>query len=137
MYRIEKSFSIPVGHRLSKHEKKCKNIHGHNLSILVGLKSKTLDDNDMVMDFSILTDIVEGILELWDHAIILNETDEELIEFLDKKGMKNIKLPFDPTAEKLSEIVFDYIDEKLPAGVEMDYVTIFENDKAKATYTED
>ena len=51
MYKIEKRFTLPIGHRLSKHKGRCFSIHGHNFDVLVGIKSPTLNDNDMILDY--------------------------------------------------------------------------------------
>jgi 6-pyruvoyltetrahydropterin/6-carboxytetrahydropterin synthase len=84
MYKIEKRFTVPIGHRLSKHPGLCSSIHGHNLTILVGVKSPTLNTNDMVIDFSNLKDIVNEVIKVWDHCLLLNECDENIEVFCRK-----------------------------------------------------
>lgn len=137
MYKIEKKFSLPIGHRLSKHNGRCFSIHGHNILILVGIKATTLDKNDMVMDFSDLKKHVGKLLNDLDHCLLLNETDKELGDQLEKMGMRVITFKHDPTAEKLAEILYYALDNILPKiypNVIMDYVTVYENENSKATY---
>jgi 6-pyruvoyltetrahydropterin/6-carboxytetrahydropterin synthase len=137
MYKIEKRFTLPIGHRLSKHAGRCSSIHGHNLTVLIGVKSKNLNDNDMVIDFTNLKEITTSILDKWDHTLLLNGTaDEDILSMCVSKEMRFKMFPFDPTAEKLSEILFNEIGDKLPNYILMDYVTIFENENSKATYTD-
>lgn len=139
MYRIEKRFTVPIGHRLSKNKERCFSIHGHNFIILVGIKAKKLNENDMVLDFSLLKEIVNDYLDDLDHCLILNKTDEKLALQLEKLEMRVMILDHDPTAEKLSENIFDWVKNKLKMfpHIKMDYVTVYENENSKATYSKD
>jgi len=142
MYKIEKKFSFPMAHRLSKNSEKCSNIHGHGFVVMVGVKSKTLTDADMVIDFGNLKKLVQPLLEQYDHSIMLNECDlEKFGKPLVDLGMKvNIMLDGDPTAENLSKDIYDMVKKDLDSDfpwVKMDYVTVYENENSKATYTEE
>ena len=136
MYKVEKRFTLPIGHRLSLHLGNCSSIHGHNFSVLVGVKSEKLNNNYMVIDFSELKKIVKNILDEWDHTLLINTTDTEILNLCECKKMRIISFPFDPTAEKLSEVLYDVIGKRLPSDVYIDYVTLFENENSKATYME-
>jgi len=138
MYRVEKRFTLPMGHRLSKHKGRCYSIHGHNFTILVGVKAEKLNDDDMVIDFSNLKTIVNGFLDGLDHCLILNQSDIKLGEQLSNMGMRVITVDHDPTAEKFAEEIFNYIGiavKKMYPEIDMDYVTVFENENSKATYS--
>lgn len=142
MYKVEKKFSFPMGHRLSKHEGCCSNIHGHNFIVMVGVKSKDLDYNDMVIDFSKLKDLVQPIMDFYDHSTTLNECDlEKFGKPLVDLGMRvNILTDGDPTAEHLAKEIYDLIKKELNeyySWVTLDYVTVFENENSKATYCEE
>lgn len=141
MYYIEKRFTIPVGHRLSKHKGLCKNIHGHNLTVMVGVKSKELNEDDMVIDFANLKAVVAGFLETLDHVLLINKDDTELCKNIESvfPEMRIIAIEGDPTAENLSRQFYNHIKKGLKAmhpDVEMDYVTIYENENSKVTYKE-
>ena len=88
MYNVTRTFRIPVGHRLSCHQGLCKNIHGHNLKLQVSLKSESLNDNYMVIDFADLKEMVNKIIKKWDHCLILNESDVEYVENMSERKMK-------------------------------------------------
>lgn len=140
MYRIEKRFTLPIGHRLSKHKGRCFSFHGHNFTILVGVKSNRLDDNDMVIDFSNLNSIVNSYLDGLDHCTLLNITDKEIGNQLKELGSRILFMGHDPTAEILSERIYKSVKAMLePAypNIMMDYVTVYENENSKATYSED
>lgn len=85
MYKVKKRLEISAAHKLSlDYESKCTNLHGHNWIVDVYLKSETLDNNGMVMDF---THIKRKILDKFDHKIINDVVD------------------FNPTAENLAEYI--------------------------------
>ena len=142
MYRIEKRFTFPMGHRLSKHCGRCYSPHGHNFTVLVGIKSETLDENDMVMDFSTLKEIVSKILDNFDHCLLLNKSDFDFGEKVKELGgnTRVLYCDYDPTAERLAEFLYSEILKSLPYShshtVYIDYVTVFENENSKATYSQ-
>ncbi len=137
MYRLEKRFTLPIGHRLSKHAGRCSSIHGHNFTVMVGVKSNELNENDMVIDFSDLKKIVKIIIDVWDHTLLINKEDEDILNVCQDKNMRVIDFAFDPTAERLSSILYETINYRLPDPVEMDYVTVYENENSKCTYSVD
>lgn len=139
MYRIEKRFTLAGGHRLSKHAGRCYSFHGHNYIILVGIKSSELNSNDMVMDFSELKDIVNKIIDPMDHCMVVNECDMESMKPFEDKNMRIMSFGnFDPTAEKISEIIFKELRKTLSDKpyIDVDYVTVYENENSKATYSD-
>jgi len=138
MFYIERRFTLPIGHRLSKHRGRCYSIHGHNFTVLVGVKSLTLNENDMVIDFSDLKRIVVDFLDNFDHCLLLNKNkDQELLDLLQAMNMRTTGVDFDPTAERLSREIYmsteDSLERMFPT-VTLDYVTVFENENSKATF---
>ena len=140
MYRVERRFTLPIGHRLSLHSGRCSSIHGHNFTVLVGVMSETLNENYMVIDFHDLKAVVNGLLDQLDHCLMINETDFEIGNQLRKMGMRVMNVDYDPTAEKLSEDLFKQLKpviESMYKGVLLEYVTVYENENSKATYREE
>lgn len=142
MYRIEKRFTVPIGHRLSKHQGRCFSIHGHNFTILVGLKSPILDENDMIIDFSDLKSIINNVLDYYDHKLLVNMTDKKwltpLVEEMGFRASIFNNEGHDPTAERLSEQLFNNIQAALePLEIGIEYVTVYENENSKATYSKE
>ena len=127
MYEIEKRFTLPIGHRLSKHLGRCSSIHGHNFTVMVGVKSEILNDNYMVIDFSDLKKIIKEVLDRWDHTLLINKDDKDILELCQSKNMRVITLDYDPTAEKLSETIYLAIDALLPSPLYLNYITVYEN----------
>jgi 6-pyruvoyltetrahydropterin/6-carboxytetrahydropterin synthase len=136
MFEISKKFSIPVGHRLSQHKGKCKNIHGHNIDVIVTVWSDRVNDNGMVMDFANLKLAINSIvLNQLDHSLLLNKTDQVLFSALKDTGIENILLfDFEPTAENLCKFIYDLIQDELPMHVYLRSVEIFENESSSAKY---
>lgn len=143
MYKVRKLFRVPVGHRLSKHKSLCKYFHGHNLKIEVGIKSETLNENDMVIDFGDLKPIVEKlIIRKLDHGMVMNINDPQLESIRGTGCTKLTVLSCDPTAESLCKYIFESIDGyiegyfKSENKIKMDFVRIWENDNSMAEYIE-
>jgi len=143
MYRLEKRFTFPMGHRLCKHDGACFNFHGHNYVVLVGLKATSLNENGMIIDFSHLKAELGLIFDVLDHAFMINDIDEKTIEYMNKLKLKVIPVPYEPTAEKMSEEIFRRIENRITdlrlrsknESLTLDYVTVFENENSKATFS--
>jgi len=139
MYRLSKEFTFAMGHRLSCHKGACKNFHGHNYKVEVGVKSKKLNDEGMIIDFGNLKGIVNTFLDMMDHALMINDTDHEIAEKMEEllPFIKIIETPFEPTAENMAREIYENVGEKLKEGwdVDIDYVTVYETDTSKATYS--
>ncbi len=141
MWTISRTFSVPFGHRLSKHSGLCKNIHGHNFKIKIGVSRSKLNNNGMVMDFSDLKTLMNSYLSSYfDHALILNSQSNEDLKIAE--GLKEFKVRFfdgEPTAEAVSSFIYKtlrldlfQIDKEL----KVEYVTVWENDESEATFSE-
>lgn len=68
MYYIKKTIEISGAHRLElDYESKCTSLHGHNWTITVYCKSKELDRNGMIIDFSEIKRLISDTL---DHKVL-------------------------------------------------------------------
>ena len=92
MYIVKKRIEVAGAHRLElDYESKCQNLHGHNWIIEIAMRSKELDSNGMVMDF---THIKKEIKDALDHKYIndvvgVNPTAENIAKWIcDKLGSK-------------------------------------------------
>ena len=137
MYYLTKIFEIPMAHRLSKLEKdrRCFLTHGHNLEIEVTIKSNYLDNNDMVMDFSDLKNLIIEVVDSWDHGLFLNKCDENKYE----NCVKHI-FDQDPTSEVLCKFLYQKLTEKLTSrykNIFVHSIGMWETKDSKCTYTEE
>lgn len=66
---VTKCFSFESAHYIPKYEGACSNIHGHSYKLQVTVSGEVT--NGMVIDFSVLRDIVEEhIVKVYDHTLL-------------------------------------------------------------------
>ncbi len=134
MYSITKEINFCYGHRLMQHTGKCRHLHGHSARAEITLRSKTLDQQAMVMDFSRLNAIVaEYIDNQLDHNLLLHKNDP-LCEILSQQGERFLALSQHPTAEYLAQMIYQYTKEQ---GLPVYKVLLWETASANACYMED
>ncbi len=132
--KIAKEFKWEMGHRLPFHDGKCINLHGHSYKLLVEF-SGDIDKNGMVLDYYDVKKIVGPIVEDLDHSFMVNQTDNELIEVLDKLNSKKVVVPFESTAENICLFFLEKIkNADLPQNINRIMVKVFETE---STYAEE
>ena len=110
MYTVIKRIEISAAHRLSlSYPSKCENLHGHNWIVTVYCRSKELNADGMVLDFSRIKEVVKGKL---DHRN-LNEVFD-----------------FNPTAENIARWICDQFPECFKVEVQESEgnIAIYEKD---------
>ncbi len=119
MYYLQVEEEFASAHQLRGYKGRCENLHGHNWRVLLKVKGPKLDALGMLVDFGDLKRILREILSGLDH-IFLNELP-----------------PFDrvnPTSENLAAFLFETLGARLPDGVSMHEVTVWESARSAATY---
>lgn len=112
---VERFVDIDAGHRVARHESKCRNLHGHRYRLTVRVAGPIKDDNSpehgMVIDFARVKDALMVIHDQWDHRFLVGD-DDELKDFL--AGVPGLLvLPCQPTAENLADLAFLHLQEML------------------------
>lgn len=138
MIRITKIFTFETAHVLYNYDGKCKNMHGHSYKLFVTVKGTPINDinnvkNGMVVDFGDIKKIVkEEIVDVWDHAVLLNALTphKELGEDLAKKGHKVIECNYQPTCENMLYEIAEKIKNKLPSHVQLAYLKLHETENS-------
>lgn len=110
MITITKRLEFDYGHRLLKHEGKCRNVHGHRGVALIEVTAPKLDDVGRVIDFSVIKEKVGGWIEKHlDHAFIAQVGDLLAGDIANGEygdGSKVYFMPDPPTAESLARLLF-------------------------------
>lgn len=105
MIAIVKRLEIDAGHRLLRHEGKCRNVHGHRYAFEIEAVGPELDEVGRVIDFSVIKEVVGGWLDRnLDHGFIVQEGDP-LVSILAVLESKVYVMASPPTAENLAEHV--------------------------------
>jgi len=123
MFKLKVQDYFSSAHYLKDYKGACEKIHGHNWKVELIVEGSELNSLDILIDFAILKKILKEVLFELDHKL-LNEIPY----------FENIN----PSSERLAEYIFKKVKEKLSSypNVKVKEVTIFETEKAGATYYE-
>ena len=134
---IKKVLKFCASHRLIGHEGKCKNIHGHNYVVEVYVSNDVLDSVGRVVDFAVIKASFGKWLDgNFDHAMIINSQDTDLINFCTTQSSKYYLMPGNATAENMAELFFKQIVSIPQKGVVVEKVVVWETDTGAAEYAE-
>lgn len=129
-HMIYREFEFDAAHRLTFHEGKCRNLHGHRWRLQVWISGNLR--NNMVMDYGDLKILVKAnIIDLLDHSLLKYDKDPILNELFSvsniaKYEFKVNTFPFETTAENLAEWMYNKIELALPDGVKMHAIKLWE-----------
>ena len=142
--RLTKTFSLDFAHALDKYEGSCRNIHGHtyHLSVTIIGAPEEKDHSPvkgMVTDFGNLKAIVkQAVIEPHDHALVLYEYSDFVFWAKKLPGQKLVLKPYNPTCEMLTADFASLIESRLPRGIALHHVKLYETDTSFAEwYAED
>ena len=119
---------IDAGHRVTRHESKCRHVHGHRYTLDISVSAPALDDAGRVVDFGTLKEIVGGwLLEKLDHGYIMAPWDE-VGSILDGQGFKVYRMPegMEPTAENIAHHVLEIAQGLLGSPFQVERVRCWE-----------
>ena len=110
MITITRRLEFDAGHRITRHESKCRHPHGHRYSLEVTCEAPQLDACGRVIDFGKIKELVGGwIDENLDHAFLVYEQDDVMLSMLKTgdNGMpfRHFTLAAEPTAENVAQLV--------------------------------
>ncbi len=123
MFRITVADRFAAAHQLRGYKGQCERLHGHNWQVEVTVEGEELSGNGILLDFSLLKKALSGVLKGLDHSFL-----NELSYFQERN----------PTSEHLAYLIFCEMRQALRAypGVRVREVTVWESDRARATYLE-
>lgn len=108
MREATRRLEFDAGHRVTRHESKCRNAHGHRYVVEVTVGSPTLDEAGRVVDFGVVKDVVGAWIDgHLDHGYIAAVGDE-VGAFIESQGQRVFWMPTDlgePTAENIATLI--------------------------------
>ena len=120
MYEATITRSFSAAHVLKDIGGKCEGLHGHNFDVEVSLAAVDLNKEGLLIDFRILKEWTDEILDCLDHKHL-----NDLPYFKDKN----------PSAENLARFIYDRISDKVKLkNIDVSRVTVWESEKARASY---
>ncbi len=141
--RITREFSFEGAHALRGYDGKCSHIHGHSYRMAVTVIGEPVAEENspkkgMVIDFTDLKRIVnENITDRFDHALVMSR-DSSLADQIEKVYGNVITVDFQPTSEMLVSYFAKIISERLPEGVKLFCIKLWETrNSCAAWYSED
>jgi 6-pyruvoyltetrahydropterin/6-carboxytetrahydropterin synthase len=121
MYELKTITQFGAAHQLKHTGGKCENLHGHNWKVETSVEGKVLDDNGLLVDFKVIKEAVDKIVEGLDHTF-LND-----LEYFKKRN---------PSSENIARYIYDSLAKTLNTDrVKVSKVTVWESDSACAIYT--
>jgi 6-pyruvoyltetrahydropterin/6-carboxytetrahydropterin synthase len=139
--RVHKEFTFHAAHRLLGHRGLCGWLHGHTYRLGVVVEGDRLDALGMLIDFDDLAALVHAaVLDRWDHAALLHR-DDPLVPAVAsvQSGAPDrlVLLAENPSAEVLAREAYAAIAKRLPEGVRLATVTVWETATSSSEYRGD
>jgi 6-pyruvoyltetrahydropterin/6-carboxytetrahydropterin synthase len=119
MYRLKVFDHFSSAHFLNGYQGKCEALHGHNWKVEAEVEGKVLDKIGMLIDFTILRELLKKIVRGLDHCL-LNELD------VFKKS--------NPSAEIIAQFICGELQKLLPEGVIVSSIAVWESEGSQAVY---
>lgn len=123
MYKLKIKDYFSSAHYLRDYQGACENLHGHNWTVELIVEGEELNEIDILIDFKDLKKILKEVLDELDHRLI---NDHPYFK------AKN------PSSENLARFIFEKVKEKIKSfsKIKVKEVTVYETEKASATYFE-
>ena len=123
MFQLTVVDSFASAHQLKEYEGQCERLHGHNWRVEVTVEGTKLNEQGLLIDFKTIKEALGKILKELDHTF-LNEHPH---------FKKN-----NPTSENLALFIYKEVKKTLKSQptVRVKEVTVWESEKAKASYME-
>lgn len=121
MFELKIITQFGAAHQLRNYNGKCENLHGHNWKIEVYVKGEELDKDGMLVDFKIIKDRTEEIIERFDHKFL---NDLECFSEIN------------PSSENIAKYIYEELEKGISNNkIKVSRITAWESDTACATYS--
>ena len=123
MFDIEIRRTFSAAHQLKGYDGDCRNLHGHNYSVVVHVTADKLNPIGIALDFKLLKAALDDVIGAYDHHNL-----SELPEFQ----------AVNPTSEILAMTIYRKMSAKLDdGGIKVASVRIGESENSAVTYSEE
>jgi 6-pyruvoyltetrahydropterin/6-carboxytetrahydropterin synthase len=131
MYSVTKRIDFCYGHRLLDYDGICKHPHGHNAVAEIEIRTRQLDQRNMVCDFGDISRIVKTWIDKeLDHKMVLRR-DDPLVKLLQQLGEPMYLLDSNPTVERIARLIYEYASQQ---GLSVVRVKVWETPTSFAEY---
>jgi 6-pyruvoyltetrahydropterin/6-carboxytetrahydropterin synthase len=139
--RVCKQFTFDAAHMLSSHPGQCANLHGHTYKVEVIVTSECIDvkyTNGILVDFADVSKIIKEVIGPFDHAFIYNSRadsdslEANLVRLLAAADKRTATTGGPPTAENMALYFKHQINPRLPKGIVVGSVKVWETPTAYA-----
>lgn len=140
MTTITRRFEWDMGHRVTNHASKCRNLHGHRYVALFTMLAPLVNepsasDYGMVIDFGDVKSLLGEMIEQLDHGFMVWDKDP-FWGWLLGTETKVISVPFVPTAENIAQMLLEQSSLILKEKrITVTSVEVWETPNCKATAT--
>lgn len=124
MFEVNVKSTFSSGHALRGYHGKCENQHGHNYKVRVTLVGEELDECGMLVDFKIISTMMNTVIEQLDHQ-----------NLNDLPAFRTVN----PSSENLASYIYRGIQSLLKESnvrAALRKVTIWETDRNSVKYSE-
>lgn len=142
--RVTREFSFEMSHVLLNYDGPCRNIHGHSYRLFVTLSGTPINDpdnpkNGMVIDFTELKNIVlASIVNQFDHSVVISrDFDREKHGMTEKLFGNTVIVDYQPTCENLVADFAERLTGKMPSGIKLHSLKLYETAKSYAEWFAD
>jgi 6-pyruvoyltetrahydropterin/6-carboxytetrahydropterin synthase len=142
--RVTKEFGFEMAHVLWNYDGPCRNVHGHSYRLFVTLSGIPVQDpsnpkNGMVIDFTDLKKIVKNeIIRVFDHSVVVSKNhDKTKIDMFMTLFGNTVLVDYQPTCENLVSDFATRIINKLPEGIKLHNLKLYETANSFAEWFAD
>lgn len=139
--RVTREFTFEMAHVLRNYDGPCRNVHGHSYRLFVTVSGRPVNDttdpkDGMVIDFTDLKKIVlENIVDVFDHSVVVSrDFDSEKREMMTKTFGNTVVVDYQPTCENLISDFAAILISKIPAGVKLHSLKLYETARSYAEW---
>jgi len=125
MFEITIARTFAAAHAIRLYDGSLEPVHGHNWPVEVTVAADELDEIGVVMDFHVLEQLVDGLVERLNNRHI-----NEVAPFAGADG----SLAINPTAERIAEWIGNEVAKGLPGHARLVSVRLGEAPGCTATY---